>query len=198
MEEKERRSKIAEGYLQVRAIVEVVGKPKKYVEDSIQDHLKKMKKNKNLLLISEDVEKTEKKDNFFSTFAEVEFLIKDSKELMYFCFDYMPSSIEVIEPERITMKNRDLADFMNDLQSRLHVLNTGIIQIQDRNKLFVKNTAVLLRNFLVVLLSSKPMDLKEIKTYMGVKEEDIQKVLEVLINEGKIVKQDEKYKAKPK
>ena len=113
---------------------------------------------------------------------------------MALCFDYMPSSIEILAPESMVIKNNEFAGFLNDLQARLHALNTGILQLKEKNTFYIKNTAVLLRNFIVILLSSKSLTLEEMQPYLGVGKENIEKVLNVLINEGKVKKQGSKYK----
>lgn len=196
MDEKQIREKLAEGFLHVRAIVEVIGTPKEYTEESLKEHLKKIKSNYSI--IKEIIEPPVKHEKFFSTFAELELLVKDSLALLSFCFDFMPSSIEILDPENISIKNSDLSGFLNDMQARLHAVNTGIVELKERNRLFIKNTAVLLRNFVVVLLSSRAMSIEKMQPYLGVKKDDLKKVLDVLIKEGKVKKEGSLYKAIPK
>jgi glutamyl-tRNA reductase len=199
MEQKQIKSKIADGYLYLRVILEIVGTPKEHVEESLKEYVKKIKADKTYTIIKEKSEKAEKQENgLFSAFSEMEMLMKDTSLLLNFCFDYLPSSIEVIEPEKLIIKNSDFGDFMNDLLARTITLNTTVIQTTERNQFYVKNTAVLLRNFIVVLLSSKPMTIKQISPYLGVKEEDVKKVIDVLINEKKVKKDGEVYKVIPK
>ena len=198
MDHKKIKEKIADGYTHVRIIIEVVGKPKEYVEESLKLHLDKIKSDKTYLIAKETIEPAEKQENYFSTFAEIELLVKKSSDIIALCFDYMPSSVEILAPERMIIKNNEFAGFLNDLQARLHALNTGIIQLKDHNKLYIKNTAVLLRNFIVVLLSSRQLTIEEMQPYLGVAKENIEKVLAVLIKEGKVKKQGKKYTVIPK
>ena len=188
MEQREINEKISQGMIHLRSIIEVVGKPKEYVEDTLKEYVKKIKENKDFSLLKQDLEKPEEQEGFFSAFAEIELLVKDKNALLSFSFDYLPSSIEIMAPEHLAMNNNELSAFLNDLQTRLHALNTGIIQTKDLNRFYVKNTAVLLRNFITVLLSTKPMSIKNLTPFLGVKEEDIEKVLGVMLNEGKIKK----------
>lgn len=198
MDHKKIKEKIADGHTHLRIIIEVVGKPKEYVEESLKSHLDKIKSDKTYLIAKETIEPAEKQENYFSTFAEIELLVKKSSDIMSLCFDYMPSSVEILAPERMIMKNNEFTGFLNDLQARLHALNTGIIQLKDQNKLYIKNTAVLLRNFIVVLLSTRQLTIEEMHPYLGVRKEDIEKVLTVLIKEGKVKKQGKKYSVIPK
>jgi hypothetical protein len=199
MEQKQIKSKIADGYLYLRVILEIVGKPKEHVEESLKEYVKKIKADKNYTIIKEKSEKAEKMENgLFSAFSEMEILMKDPQVLLNFCFDYLPSSVEIIEPERLLIKNSEFGDFINDLLARTISLNTTVLETNERSQFFIKNTAVLLRNFIVVLLSSKPMSIKQMAPYLGIKEEDIKKVVDVLINEKKVKKEGELYKVIPK
>jgi len=198
MDEKLIKSKIASGYIYVRSIIEVLGKPKEHVEETLKAHVKKISEDKDYNIIKKTVEKAERQEDFFNAFAEIEFLVKDTLTLLSFCFDYMPSSVEIIEPEQIMIKNSDFTGFINDMQARLHALNTGVIETNERSNFYVRNTAVMLRNFLVVLLSSKPMTTTQMKPYIGISEVDIKKVLDVLLKEGKVKKQNELYSVVPK
>jgi len=197
MDYREIKQKIAEGYIYIRAIVEIVGKPKVYVKKALESHLKKIKEDDSFIITKEKIEPPEPQENFFSTFAELELLIKNPKILSSFCFDYMPSSIEILEPQNLNFSSNDLTDFLNDLQARSHALNTMVIQLRDNAKFYVKNTAVLLRNFIVVLLSARALTIDQMHPYLGVKKEDIAKILKILIKEGKVKKDGDKYRAVP-
>ena len=104
-------------------ILEVVGSPKEHVEDTIKLIIDKVKDDKNWRLLKEKTFKADElKDmqNFWSAFAELEICFENLNKLMFFCFDYMPSSIEILEPESFKTEALDLADFLNDLLARLH------------------------------------------------------------------------------
>ena len=83
-----------ENIIRCVAIIEVLGKPKEHVEKSMNMYLEKLKKEDYLSILKEEVAEVKKlEDNMFSTFAEMELLIKGPINLISFCFDYMPSSI---------------------------------------------------------------------------------------------------------
>ena len=183
--------KLQDDNVYARVILEIVGKPKEYVTESLAEHIKKVKENFDVK--KEKIEKPEEQEGFFSSFAELEIIFKKPIDLVYFCFDYMPSSIEILEPEYFKLKNNEFSNYLNDVQSRLHTINTAAIRLKDANTHLVKNTAVLLRNFIVVLLAQKPRKIKELTPLLGVREDDIEKVLNVLIKEGKVKKQNDLY-----
>ncbi|MBS3146459.1 hypothetical protein J4471_02065 [Candidatus Woesearchaeota archaeon] len=54
--------------------------------------------------------------------------------VLNFCFDYLPSSVEIIQPENINERSVDFAGFINDLMLKLHEYNIVIRNLQAENK----------------------------------------------------------------
>ena len=77
MEKDELNNKIAQGYIHIRTIIEIVGKPEEYVEDALKNHLEKIEKDDSFIIIKKDIEPPVAQENFFSTFAELEMLMED-------------------------------------------------------------------------------------------------------------------------
>jgi len=48
-------------------------------------------------------------------------------------FDFMPSSIEILEPQSLELKSQELTDFLNDLITRLHNYNVIVNNLQAEN-----------------------------------------------------------------
>jgi len=44
-----------------------------------------------------------------STFVDLEMLTKGSEKLVWFCFDYLPSSIEIIDPQHIRYSGKEFS-----------------------------------------------------------------------------------------
>ena len=70
----------------------------------------------------------------FATFAELELDMPGLQDVIDFCFDYLPSSVEILEPEYINEKSIDLAGVLNDLMLKLHEYNMVIRNLQAENK----------------------------------------------------------------
>ena len=77
----------------------------------------------------------------FATFAELELDLPGLQDVIDFCFDYLPSSVEILEPEYINEKSNDLAGVLNDLMLKLHEYNMVIRNLQAENKV-MKNKLV--------------------------------------------------------
>lgn len=106
--------------LQIRAIIEILGIPKEHVEETLQKVLTELGNRKGVTILSKEIAETKQLEKFFSTYVDVELKLADMDKLIDLCFDFLPSSIEILEPERINLESYKLAGFMNDLLAKLH------------------------------------------------------------------------------
>ena len=112
-----------------RAIMEVLGSPKDHVESTAKDLVESIKERKEIELVksniseSKEVKVSDKQPEnikFFSIIIEVEIGVENIEKLVGFCFDFMPSSIDILEPSTLEMDARDVNGVLNDLMARLH------------------------------------------------------------------------------
>ena len=190
--------KLSKGYIQSRAIIEVVGKPKEHVEEALKEYIDKIKNNSEIEVLKYDVSEAkevedERVKGLFGLFVEIEILVKDLPTLTGFCFDYMPSSVEIIEPKELKIKENQLSAFINDLQGKLHSLDMLVKQLNQRDGFLKNNINALLRNFISILLMNNSMDVKQLSKFVGYDEKELEKFLEILIKENKIKKEEGKY-----
>lgn len=180
--------------IKARVIVEMLGAPKEHIQDTLKGYIEKIKTEEKNMTIRH-VEYAEPKENnkLFSVFAEIEIDFHTMPALTYFCFDYMPSSIEIYEPEKIIYGCNDFTDFMNDLQARLHKFDGLIKNLSAENKVIKKNGLTLARNIILATLESGEKSLLEISKRSGMPEEHIKKFVNILVQEGKIKEKDSKY-----
>lgn len=104
--------------IQAKAVIEILGSPKEHVEETMTAVINKVKEN--FRLLSEKTYVPEELQGLWSSFAELEIGFKDVGQLVGFCFDFMPSSIEIIGPLSFNLKCTDVADLLNDLLAKLH------------------------------------------------------------------------------
>ena len=107
--------------------MEILGSPKDHVENTTKILLDKIKERKDIELLKSyisDAKETkvgeEQKIKFFSSFVEVDMKLDDFEKLIGFCFDFMPSSIDILEPSNLEIDARHLNGVINDLMARLH------------------------------------------------------------------------------
>ena len=129
----------------VRAIIEMLGNPKEHLLETIKAYVEKLKQEKDLTVISEHYEEPVEKDDLFSTFVEI---------LMWFCYDYMPASVEVVEPEETVYTANEITSFSNEILTKLHTLDMLYKKLKVENEILKKNTIVLVKNFIKIELSN--------------------------------------------
>ena len=192
------QEKIEQGFLRARVVIEMLGAPKDYIVKTLKTYVEKIKTDKDIIVLNEKYAAPRKQDKLFSTFVDIEMLVKNASALAFFCFDYMPSSIEILEPERFTYNARDFAAFFNDMQARMHRLDMVIKNLSAKSKVLEINAGLLLRNNLLILLKEKDKGLDELSRGSGIPQQQLVPFLEKLIKEGWIKEKKGKYSAAKK
>lgn len=104
-------------------IMEIVGRPAEHVYESMENHVKRLGGVKKVEVLSENISNPKKLDieqEMYSCFAEVEVEVENFYKLMDLIFDFMPSSVEVVEPGNLSFNSQEATVFLNDLSGRLH------------------------------------------------------------------------------
>ena len=188
--------KLDKGYVQTRAIIEILGKPKEHIENTLKGYVEKIGKNENIEILKKEYfesKEIKNSDGMWSNFVEIEILTKNVATLIEFCFDYMPSSVEIIEPKELKLKEKDLSGLLNDLQARLHKVDMAVKQINNQNEFMRNNINSLIRNLVSVLLLKGGMKLDDLSRFTGIKKEELEKFLDIMIKENRIKKEKERY-----
>ena len=188
------QEKIDKGYIHTRIITEVLGKPEGHVRESLVTYVKKIKKINGLEVLKENIAKPKKKkDELWSAFAELEILFKNTAILTNFCFLFMPSSIEIIAPEKISFRNNELAAVLNDLQAKLHTLHATTRKLQNENALCKKNIQTIVSNFISILLLKSGKTQQQLSKLTGLSENNIIIALRNMMKKGIVKKEGDNY-----
>ncbi len=179
--------------IRLRTIIEVLGTPKEHVQKATGEYIEAMREDKDIIIIREQFSDIEEKDGHYLMFVELELLIKGLPKLINFCFEYMPSSLEIHKPDSFTMTQTEFSGFLNDLQARLHTVDMTVKQLKNENNFLKKNLATMLENSLGLILHNGPRSLEHLSKLTGVTAPELDKFLERLITENKIKKEGETY-----
>ena len=104
-------------------IVEIMGRPAEHVKEMLKEHVEKIDEMKDVSTVSislSEPKELEQQKGLFTCFAEVEVEAESFLEVIHLVFDYMPSSLEIIRPDKIDFGVADATSFLNDLSGRLH------------------------------------------------------------------------------
>jgi len=124
------------GKILAKVVVEIVGSPKEHVEVTIRKYINNIKDTfdvKSHVLYDAEKLSNEKYKGMYSSFVDLEIEFKDFKEITKMCFDYMPSSIDIIKPDKSTVEAQDIMDMFNDLMAKLHDMDMKMKNINANN-----------------------------------------------------------------
>ena len=175
--------------IRFRAILEVLGRPKEHVENTIKTLVAKAKERHDVSVINEKFADIREEGKLFSTFVELEIVEKGKNNLSAFCFDFMPSSIEVDKPDQVILRNADLSDVYNDLQAKLHTVDMIAKKLNAENDFLRRNLGTMISNLLTVLIKIGKNSLNDLSKFTGINEKELADYIKKLEQEGKIKKE---------
>ena len=192
LKDKEVKQRLSEDWIKARILLEMLGKPKDYLVEKLEEHILNAKKVEGVDIISYEIEEPEEKDNFFTTFAEVEMLFQEQTHLIYFCFEFLPAHIEITDPEEFRFTAKELTDILNDLIIKLHSWDKTVRVVNEQNKILYNNQSVLIENMLHLSLRTGPKTIPEIERDIGLPSKSFWDVVDNLKKKGKITEQGSK------
>ena len=178
-----------------RAVIEVLGKPKEHVETAIKNYLEKMKSDELFEVTNEEIAELKKQDQeeLWAAFAELDIKTERIDHIIKFCFEYMPSMIEIIEPKEFQLSDVNISKFLNDLQARLHHVDMLAKHTKMENDHLKRNAGSLLKNYIQVLLSKSNLTGDQLSKLTGIEKSRLEDFLDQLIDEGKIDLKEDIY-----
>lgn len=109
-------------------IVEMAGRPGAHVKEALEQHVGVLDKNKDIEVHSINVSEPKeiemgdvpKGSEMFTCFAEVDFEVDNFSRLSEIVFDFMPSSVEVIDPAKVSLDGHEASNLLNNIAGRMH------------------------------------------------------------------------------
>ncbi len=113
-------------------IVEMAGRPAEHVKDSLAKHVGVLNDVNDIEVHSIKISEPKEIENssgpqgtpsegiMFTCFAEADFETESFARLSETMFDFMPSSVEVIEPSQVTLDMNEATNLLNNISGRLH------------------------------------------------------------------------------
>lgn len=139
---------------------------------TLKDYVAKLK-NDGLSVVNEFYEEPKEQGELWSTFAELEINFENVIDVLSFCFDSMPSTVEILEPDKLEIAALDLTNFLNDLQGRLHEADMEIKTLTAQQKVLHTNAMEVFRKHIVHLLSHGGQTSEELAEKVGLSVDDI-------------------------
>ena len=190
----EREQVLEKGGVLCRAICEILGKPKDHVAETARVLVQRAREQKDVELLEYDTPEVVAQGKLFTTFIEMEILFKTKGALMGFCFDFMPSSIEVLEPETIVMENDFFASWLNELQGRLHKVDMVAKERTILSEMQDTNFATLLKYNLLSHLRTGSLMPRDLQRKVGVDQQTLERFLAILLERGEVLREGDLLK----
>ncbi len=192
-------SKEFENPITARAIIEILGKPKEYVSSTLKLIVNGIENKENIIVVKKEFFEPEENEGMFTAFTELELQFKNLNDVVAFCFENLPTSIEILEPPTLTMEARFLTEFLTGLLAKLHKLNEELQVEKQKNKILTNNLEKSLRNLVILAISrseKKSMDAETLSRFIGVNKDQLLPLLKKWVEQGFVVEEDGQFKVK--
>jgi hypothetical protein len=171
-----------------RTVIEVLGKPQEHIEATIKEYVRKLRADESFTVLRAGFAKAKQQEegDLWTKYAELEIKTESFENLMTFCFEYMPSVVEVVSPAEFKLKDVDMTNFFTDLQAKLHNVDMVAKQVKMENDFMKRNMGALLRNYVHVLLQQGPLSSEQLRQFTGLEKDKMEDFLDKQIDEGNI------------
>ncbi len=197
LSDKEIKRRVKEGSILAKVTFEVVGKPKEHVEKSLKNYVENLKKDERIEVAEEYYDKPEEVEGgLWSVFAEVDILFRDLDVINWVSVNFLPASIEILDPSEMRVTANQLTNWFNDTISKMHEISVNFKNVVSENRIHIKNINALIKNFILFALSTGSLEMKELEKKVGIPSAQLKPFVEHLEKKGKIVKKGKKYSLK--
>ncbi|MBI2452568.1 hypothetical protein HYV50_05865 [Candidatus Pacearchaeota archaeon] len=112
--------------IQAAMVLEILGRPAEHIKNALEMLATNLAAERGVKIINKKIHTpvpVKDSKDLFTTFAEIEVSFESLENYLRVIFAYMPSHIEIIHPEKISLSNYDLNDLGGLLVQRLHALD---------------------------------------------------------------------------
>jgi len=163
--------------IKIQAILEMAGFPEEHLKKTMGALIKDIEEKDIYVVEEKEVLPIEKKEELFTSIIELTLSVENIVDIYEFCFNYMPSSIDIIEPiEKIEMKPEEFNQGMNDLIATIHEHDRFLKNSNTKIKVISNNMNQIVLN-IVNYLGKEKKGIKEISEIIGIKEDKLKEFI---------------------
>jgi len=188
------RERLQQGWLKVFITFELAGTPRQHVEETLRNYIASIKESDGIASLSEEyAEAMEHDDGMFSAFVEMEALVKNPEQLTWIALNFMPASIELLEPEELHLGSVVVTNWYNDLLSKLHEVSNVLREERNVNAHLTEALNALIKNAILLAVRDGPKAKKEIAVSIGIQEEQLDPFFIHLVEKKRLAEKGGKY-----
>lgn len=139
----------------LKAIIDVAGKPESLVSKTLDKVLERLEADETLKVmevIKAEPDLQDEQSGMYTAFIEVELEFLNIRYAMSFIVEYLPTSVEILEPSSIKVTNGQLTEVLNDMahfqinnlnenhkfRAHNHILQKQIKELEEKMKISSK------------------------------------------------------------
>jgi len=135
--------KMKNGWIKSRMMMEVLAIDPKKTKEALEKHVEKMASEDSIFVYRKDFKEVIETASpyrdipkAYSAIVELEALTKDIDTLVFIVMNYGPSSIEILEPEKMTIDAGEIQGMLVSISTMLHrfAASSGGLMIKARDK----------------------------------------------------------------
>lgn len=185
--------KLEDGWIRALVTFEIVGKPKKHIEDSLKIYLANLKKDPRIEVLSEETAEAIEQEELWSTFSEVEMIVDEMATLVWIAMNFSPASIEIMEPSQKILQIAEMNAWLNDLLSQLHQIALEMRDTKQKNIKLNESLNALIVNIILTSLETGNLSAKELQKKIGIHQDQLKPFLDNLVSRKRIKKAGDTY-----
>jgi hypothetical protein len=130
MDKKQERlaeKRLNEGWIKSTMIIEVLAINKEAAQAALKNHVEKMEKEDNTMILDRRFHKVQTVKNplpkiqkAYSQIVDVDVMTRNFDQLVRVVVSYAPSSIEILEPEQLSMDMGEAQGILNSIAEIIH------------------------------------------------------------------------------
>ncbi len=193
MKDKDIQKKIKQGAILAQVSFEVIGNPKEHVTRTIHGYVNNIKNDSRISVLSEEFGEPEKiEGGLWSTFVDTEMLVEGLDRFTWMCINFMPANIDIIAPENLKFREKDLTNWLNDLLAKLHEISHTVRDTNIKNKALSQGMNALIQNSLL-LAAENYHSKNEIGRKMGIPVKQLEPFFKSLKERGRLEEKKGRY-----
>lgn len=121
------KKRVKEGWIKSSMMVEVLAGTEEAAKSALKKHIESLEKEKIAIVCSKDfkdvtetVHPYDRSKKAYSDVVEVELLTPKFESLLIIVMNYGPSSVEILEPDKIELKVGEAQGILNSVSEMLH------------------------------------------------------------------------------
>ncbi len=125
--EEQVKKRMKEGWIRTSMMIEAMAISKEAVESALRKHVERMEKEKCILIYKKDFQETIEVERplpnipkGFSRVVDIEAVAENFDRLVYIVLNYGPSSIEILEPEKMEIDAGQAQGILNTIATMIH------------------------------------------------------------------------------